>query len=85
MKYRIVSRLRREKKNLDGITPLLRDMGTSNTVEIHNWINWDNSLWVKITTYGDSVIIDSGVIEELAKEIVSIKRNRKILLPLIAK
>ena len=76
MKFRIIDKKKREKKNLEGIDPLLRNRGQSNIIEIKNWRNWKYSFWVKITKYGGSVIVDSGVIEELAEKIRQLRKKK---------
>ena len=49
MKFRIIDKKKREKKNLEGIVPLLRNRGQSNIIEIKNWRNWKYSFWARVT------------------------------------
>ena len=79
--YRIVPCSRKEKKNLDRLVPF-RAKRKSAPIIITNWQNWEHSLYVKINVHGRFVILDSGVIEELAAEIKRIKRERKLGLEL---
>ncbi len=73
--YRIISKKRNEKKSLEGIVKAKRKLRKEQSgVSISDWNTWENSFWVKIQTYSNSVIIDSGVIEELAKEIKRLKK-----------
>ena len=77
MKYRIIDCKKRNKQSLSTITPLLKDTGRSNTIEISKWHNWDTSFWIKIIAYENSIIVDSGVIEKIAEEIKKIKKRAK--------
>lgn len=76
-KYRIVDTKRSEKKNLEGIVELKPRGRTDRKVTIRNWGNWNNSFWIKFDDYGDKIIVDSGVIEELYNEIQKLKSKPK--------
>lgn len=74
--YRIVPKSRNEKKNLSGIAPF-RAKGKERKapIQITFWHGWQNSFWVQIKDCNASIIVDSGVIEELAEEIKKIKKG----------
>lgn len=74
--YRIIDRKRKEKRNLEGISEMKPDgMQPIKKVVIKNWNNWDHSFWVNIIEGEDSIVFDSGVIEELYEEIQKLKKE----------
>ena len=76
-KYRIVQKKRQEKKNMNGISPF-KAKGKTAPIEITNWNSWKSSYWVCLRDYKDQMIIlDSGVIEELASAIKRIKQGKE--------
>jgi hypothetical protein len=76
-KYRIIEKNRREKKNLNGIVPF-RAKGKKAPIEITNWHGWKTSLWVSIRHYpNQQIVLDSGIIEELAAAIRRIKQRKE--------
>lgn len=75
-KYLIVSRRKKNGKSLEGIRRTNSGGEKGDRIFIHNWVNWEHSFWVKIRRHGRYVIVDSGLIEELAREIKEIKRKR---------
>ena len=77
-KYLIVDRTRKNKNNLEGITTLKKDSKAVNRkIIVSKWWNWDTSLWIYIKDKDNSIILDSGVIEELAEEIKKIKEEQR--------
>lgn len=75
--YRIVSFKRKNKEGyLEGIEYAKRKMRKDErSILISKWNGWDKSFWIKIKGHSSQVILDSGVIEQLAEEIKRIKKR----------
>ena len=84
--FRVVEKIRKEKKNLEGIERVIRKEpdrfhNTAHRIYIDKWNNWETSLWIGFKEGDDEIVVDSGVIQELAKEIESrlrLLKQRKI-------
>jgi hypothetical protein len=75
--YKIVNRPRKDRKNIEGIENRhQKGRPSKNTIDIEEWTDWDSSFWVRIERSGDYVIVDSGVIEELAEKIKYLRKER---------
>lgn len=66
--YKVVSR-RKEKIYLDGVEECETPSHAKRTITIKPWRNKPNSFWVRLEFDNKEIIMDSGIILELAKEI----------------
>lgn len=74
IRFKDKSRATNRKGYLEGIQDTNRK--SNNYIEVRNWINWKKSFWVKINSDNSSVVLDSGVIMQLAEELKRLS-NRK--------
>ena len=74
--FRIIGCKRSIGKNLETIVKAKRKLRENQqSVAISNWKDWDTSFWIKIHNGVHAVVIDSGVIEEIYKEINKLKKK----------
>ena len=73
--YKFINNKRMSKRNLEGIQ--LAKRRPIDYVQIANWVNWDSSFWIKIKRCDRSIVVDSGIIEGIAKEIKKLKGDKK--------
>jgi len=67
------------KENMEGIARF-RAKGKTAPIEITNWADWEHSYWVRLNIRhpnARALIVDSGVIEELADAIRRIRRGKE--------
>ena len=67
--YRLVCL--KKNKYLEGIEFAHKKLvtGRNDFIEVSNWSNHINSFWVKISQFGKEIVIDEGVIIQLADEL----------------
>lgn len=76
--YLIYDKPRREGKGLEGIRPKKsKGHHVSRYIVVAKWNEWHSSEWVKFVCLKQEIIVDSGVIKELAKELEQIEKNWK--------
>jgi len=75
--FKSKSRAKTKEGYLEGIQETQRPNQVSNLIEVSRWQNWDKSFWVKIQRFNSYVIVDSGVIEQLADEIRRLKKAKQ--------
>jgi len=78
--YRIVnfkkkSKAFKVKGYLEGI--ILTNRESRDCIKVSNWNGHNKSFHILLKTFGSRIIVDSGVIEQLATEIKYLKRNMK--------
>ena len=74
--YKIVDKSKKEKKGLEGIVEK-KSMQEKpyRYIEISKWNNWHSSFWIKFVSGKDKIIVDSGVILELARLLPTLKNR----------
>ena len=68
-------RMKRVKgKNLEEVVETQHPNLCSDLITVKNWANHKTSFWIKIKWSDRVVVLDSGIIESLAKELKKLKK-----------
>lgn len=73
--FRIVNKSRTERKYLEGIIPKTTRAGKPlvRYIEVADWNEWKTSKWIHLVDGDQQIILDSGVIMELADFLSNMK------------